>query len=59
MNVGDIVRIKRAPDRYLEGKLGFVVTKGTWSRDVRVFDTGREYRFPLEELEKITNRRTL
>lgn len=55
MNVGDIVRIKRAPDRYLEGKLGIVV--GQWfrrSRDVRVFDTGREYRFPLEELEKIT-----
>lgn len=54
MNVGDIVRIKRAPDRYLEGKLGIVVIKGTWSRDVRVFDTGREYRFPLEDLEKIT-----
>ena len=54
IELGDIVRIKQKHAIHLNGKLGIVVIKGTWSRDVRVFDTGREYRFSLEELEKIT-----
>ena len=54
IELGDIVRIKQSYFRNINGKLGIVVIKGTWSRDVRVFDTGREYRFSLEELEKIT-----
>jgi hypothetical protein len=54
IELGDIVRIKQQYAEHLNGKLGIVVVKGTWSRDVRVFDTGREYRFSLEELEKIT-----
>ena len=54
IELGDIVRIKQKLFKHLNGKLGIVVVNGTWSRDVLVFDTGREYRFSLEELEKIT-----
>jgi len=56
IEIGDIVRLGEtfAQGKQLCGKLGIVVVKGTWSRDVRLLDTGREYRLLLEELELIT-----
>jgi len=53
IEVGDLVRIKRSSNSYIVGKIGVVVHKGTWSRDVYIIDTSKRTRFAKEKLEKL------
>jgi|9_EtaG_2_1085328.scaffolds.fasta_scaffold00565_21 hypothetical protein len=53
MNIGDIVIIKQSTNINLVGKMGVVVHKGTWSRDIHVVDYGYETRIDVEKLEKL------
>ncbi len=53
MEVGDLVRIKQSTNIVLVGKMGIVVHKGTWSRDVHIIDYGYETRIAIEKLERL------
>ena len=53
MEVGDLVRIKQSTNIVLVGKMGIVVHKGTWSRDVHIVDYGYETRIDVEKLERL------
>ena len=53
MQVGDLVKIKQSTNIVLVGKLGIVLRKGTWSRDVYIFDYGYETRIAVEKLEAL------
>ena len=53
IEVGDLVKIKQSTNLNLVGKVGVVVHKGTWSRDIHVVDYGYETRIDVEKLEKL------
>ena len=53
IEVGDLVRIKQSTNIVLVGKMGIVVHKGTWSRDVHIIDYGYETRIDVEKLERL------
>ncbi len=53
MKTGSLVRIKQSTNIVLVGKMGIVVHKGTWSRDVHIIDYGYETRIAIEKLERL------
>ncbi len=53
IEVGDLVKIKQSTNLNLVGKVGVVLHKGTWSRDVYIIDYGYETRIGFEKLEKL------
>ncbi len=53
MQVGDLVKIKQSTNINIVGKLAIVLRKGTWSRDVYIFDYDYETRIAVEKLEVI------
>ena len=53
IEVGDLVRIKQSTNIVLVGKMGIVVHKGTWSRDIHFIDYGYETRIDVEKLERL------
>tara|TARA_Y100001972_G_scaffold122831_1_gene169080 strand:+ start:722 stop:886 length:165 start_codon:yes stop_codon:yes gene_type:complete len=53
IEVGDLVKIKESSYTPLVGKVGIVLYKGTWSRDVYVIECGYETRIGFEKLEKL------
>ncbi len=56
MKVGDLVRIKD-PLFALRGKIGIIVVCGTWSVDVRIFESGFCPRIDKEDCEVISESR--
>jgi len=53
MKVGTLVKIKQSTYTPHVGKWAIVLHKGTWSRDVYVFDFGYETRIAVEKLEAL------
>ena len=53
IEVGDLVRIKQSTNIVLVGKMGIVVHKGTWSRDIHIIDYVYETRIDVEKLERL------
>ena len=55
IEVGDLVRVKHAPNPHLHNRLAIVINKGTWSADIHFVDSNDtwEPRISLECLEKL------
>tara|TARA_B100000131_G_scaffold194430_1_gene187021 strand:- start:1600 stop:1785 length:186 start_codon:yes stop_codon:yes gene_type:complete len=53
MQVGDLVKIKQSTNINIVGKWAIVLHKGTWSRDIYIFDFGYETRIAVEKLEPL------
>ena len=51
MQVGTLVRIKKSTNPNILGRWAIVLHKGTWSRDIYIFDFGYETRMDVEKLE--------
>ena len=57
MKVGDLIRIKDPLYANVIGKIGIVVVCGTWSVDVRIFESGFCPRIDKEDCEVISESR--